>query len=582
MAYDNLLDTESDKKGSQVADYFQGFFHQLIENPVNGVTQIINKTVGAEIPKLEIAGEPERKSVGAIAGSVTGGVINYMLLSKVANPMLGNLGGEGLRGQALRAGIVGGIYSGVFMPSPDNTENFLGDRVTTAMVGAATFAAMSAASFKIEQSGHFRVPELRSLVEHMKVGGASGAVGGVVHSEANALFKKGEFLPSMSELLTDTLSFAGFGAGMGAMSWAGHKMSSLKEGEFYSKIPTNDGAENGRIKYTMNKNNEVIRMQADIPNGENGRIGWLSEKMSNGVFRNQGIQVVDGKLKITPDMEVPQLRGIELTKEGIKFATGDGTVKELKSDGRFEKDRPNKIADQEARDAKYKAEMAKYDSSEYVDIYGKKTVHFEAAKGPDGKPLGSNNMYIGVEKTGMTKELSIHSGDKFYTVKGDGNNQWKIVEHLSGNGAVSKEYTWKGDIKVVSNPQKPEKIGSIEILPEGAKTPIVLSKQGLDYSGVDKAFFNSAKFSDYYKGDGYYRVDNEGNIFLRLRGAAAEQPVKAGDQLTFKYDVGDRYPVWKEVQARWAKSLDGARTLLNDRPLLPNTITNLEVFNPGY
>lgn len=577
----DLLDTESDKKGSQVTDYFQGFFHQLIENPVNGVTQIVNKSFGAEIPKLEIAGAPERNSVGAIAGQVTGGVLNFMLLSKAASPALGNLGGEGLRGQMIRAGIVGGIYNGVFMPTDDKSDNFLGDRVTSAMVGAATFAAMAGASFKIEQSGQFRVAELRSLGEHLKVGGLSGAIGGIAHSEADALFKKGQLLPTIGDLTQNTLSFAGFGAGMGAIQWAGHRISPAREYEIHSKIPTNDGAENGHIKYTLNRNKDVIRMQADIPNGENGaRIGWLSEKMSNGTFRNHGIQIIDGKVKFAPEMEVPQLRGIQLTENGLRFATADGVVRELKSDGRYSQDKPNRIAELEKTEAQRAAERAAYDWSDRVDVQGNRSLHFEAAKGGDGKPLGSNNMYVSVAKGGQTTEMTISSGGKSYMIKNEGPNQWKITEFLRGEGAVSKEYSWKGDIKVVANPQKPEKIGSIEFLPEGAKAPVVLQKNAVDYSGVDKAIFNNAKFTDYYTRDAYFRVDKEGNIFLRRGGP--EQQIKPGDALTFSYDVGDRYPVIKEVAARWSKSLDGKNILLNDRPLIPNTITNLQVFSPGY
>ncbi len=577
----DLLDTESDKKGSQVADYFQGFFHQLIENPVNGVTQIVNRSFGAEIPKLEIAGAPERNSVGAIAGQVTGGVLNFMLLSKAASPALGNLGGEGLRGQMIRAGIVGGIYNGVFMPTDDKSDNFLGDRVTSAMVGAATFAAMAGASFKIEQSGQFRVAELRSLGEHLKVGGMSGAVGGAVHSEADALFKKGQLLPTIGDLTQNTLSFAAFGAGMGAIQWAGHRISPPKEYEIYSKVPTNDGVENGHIKYTLNRNKDVLRMQADIPNGDNGsRIGWLSEKMSNGTFRNQGIQIIDGKVKLAPDMEVPQVRAIQIGENGLKFATSDGAIKELKSDGRFERDQPNRIAENEKWEAQRAAERAAYDWSDRVDALGNRSLHFEAGKGPDGKALSQNDMYINVAKSGQTTEMTIKSGDKSYMVKNEGPNQWRITEFLRGEGAVSKEYSWKGEIKVVANPQKPDKIGSLEIIPEGAKNPVVLQKNAAEYNGVDQAFFNNAKFADYYRNDAYFRVDKEGNIFLKHRGP--ERQIKPGDALSFRYDVGDRYPVIKEVAARWAKSLDGKQVLLNDRPILPNTITNLNVFNPGY
>lgn len=575
----DLLDTESDKKGSQVADYFQGFFHQLIENPVNGVTQIINKSVGSEIPKLEIAGAPERNSVGAIAGQVTGGVLNYMLLSKAANPVLSNLGGEGLRGQMIRAGIVGGIYNGIFMPTDDKSENFLGDRVTSAMVGAATFAAMAGASFKIEQSGQFRVAELRSLGEHLKVGGMSGAIGGAVHSEADALFKKGQILPSIGDLTQNTLSFAAFGAGMGAMQWAGHRISPPKEYEIYSKVPTNDGVENGHIKYTLNQNKDVIRMQADIPNGENGRIGWVSEKMSNGLFRNQGIQIIDGKQKLV-QMDVPPVSGIQLSADGLRIVTTDGGVKELKSDGRFDNSRPNRVAEAEQLEARLAAERAAYDPTEQVYINGKKSVQFEPKADAKGNSPGGR-AYLNIETGNQLTEMTLVSGENSYVIKNDGPNQWKFTSYGKGNESVAKDFTWRGEIKAVNNPLKPEKTGSLEIIPEGSKTPIVLAKDGVDYAAVEKALLGTAKFTQYNASNNYFRVDNEGNIFLR-RGGGSETQIKPGDQITFTYDVGDRYPVWKEVAARWAKSLDGKQTLLNDRPLIPNTITNLQVFNPGY
>ncbi|MBX9771279.1 MAG: hypothetical protein K2X29_07900, partial [Candidatus Obscuribacterales bacterium] len=94
-------------------DFLQALVHTSLESPLNGLGQVVGKISGAQLPKLEIVGPVEKPSLGAMLGTVSGIVVDYYLLSKLAQGTLGNFGGTGAAGESLRAGIVGGVFTGL-------------------------------------------------------------------------------------------------------------------------------------------------------------------------------------------------------------------------------------------------------------------------------------------------------------------------------------------------------------------------------------------------------------------------------------------------------------------------------------
>src|ERR1700709_865703 len=93
---------------SEVAGFAGGAFHSALENPYNGLVQIANKTTGANMPEMHLV-DDKQNGVGFMAGNVLGMAADFFVLNKVGGRVMGNLGGTGLGGSMLRAGLVGGV-----------------------------------------------------------------------------------------------------------------------------------------------------------------------------------------------------------------------------------------------------------------------------------------------------------------------------------------------------------------------------------------------------------------------------------------------------------------------------------------
>lgn len=179
----------------QAADFGQALIQASVEKPINGVSQLVNHALPSHLPELHIVdGEAASRSAGGMLGSIAGSALNFYALNKLGGGLLGELGGRGIAGSALRMGITGAVYEGVFTPSDINSASFFGDRLTSAMVGGTTFAAMGAMTGAMNATGWFAVPEARGLGVSMLFGAGTGVGAGIAPAESSALFKDGNLM----------------------------------------------------------------------------------------------------------------------------------------------------------------------------------------------------------------------------------------------------------------------------------------------------------------------------------------------------------------------------------------------------
>jgi hypothetical protein len=216
-----MLEKAVERVKSEIEDFGKSLFHTAVENPYNGISQIGSKVSGYTLPELNITGAPDSgKSYGAMVGAAAGMALDYYILSRLAGPVLGNLGGSGAAGVALRAGLVGSFYTGVLQPSDLASDSFLRDRLANGVVGGITFASLASSAYGLNKSTLFAPLESRSLGGYLTLGALSGASAGAAHAESYALFKEGNLLPSANNFVSDVGMYALIGASAGGFDWA--------------------------------------------------------------------------------------------------------------------------------------------------------------------------------------------------------------------------------------------------------------------------------------------------------------------------------------------------------------------------
>lgn len=575
-----MVEIENDKGiGGEIVDFGHALIHSALENPINGISQVINHAIGTEIPELQIVGDVKNPSVGAKLGSIAGGVIDYYVLSRVAGSTMGNLGGSGTLGSTLRGGIVGGVYSGLLTPTDAASDSFFKDRLTSGLVGAAGFAGMSAAGSYLAKTGMFAVPEVRSLTGSMTFGALSGAAGGVAQSEAEAIFKKGEILPSFGDLASNTLTMASFGAAFGALDFGYNKyVSPPKVTELKSTFTPEKGSiaeiynskdgESLTLKMFQNKSGEVVQLRAELPSlNDSNHIGWQATKMADGSWSNTAMFVENGRW-VSPynDIAVPELKAIRTMNDGtVKLDTTDGKTRVFSPDGKYERVDTNPVP-KPVYDPTY---------SEYDHVDKSKMVHMQGTEAN-----AKSSTYIELDTKGQVSEISFSQDGKYSHLTRQADGSWKMnaTKNMSGQ-EVPSEYVWKGDVKGVRGPGG--KVDSIEVtMPDGKTTTLPRSLQNI--AEVSSAVQNTATFKQIEPSYRYLRTDADGNIFIKTGNAtvngnsvaATEVPIKAMDDVHVKFDVGDRYPEWVDKIVGW--SSPNGKLQINGVELKPNSFFNLD------
>lgn len=194
----------------------EGAVKGALLNPLNGVGQLINKTTGCQLPKLELSNDKEvSESWSGKAGEVAGSILGFI----ATDGAVAAVGGI-KAGTAMSMAITGAIEGGVMRTSDSKKEglDFVADRLKHAGVESATLATMGGVVGRLASTFEAASPWFieRAAESAMKYG-IGGAAGGFVNAEASAILDKGR-LATQAELEKSVFLHAAFGFGMGAMT----------------------------------------------------------------------------------------------------------------------------------------------------------------------------------------------------------------------------------------------------------------------------------------------------------------------------------------------------------------------------
>lgn len=185
--------------------FFRSAVYAGVQAPISGVVQLADKVVGSNIlPKVQFI-DPCRKAefgtlswhtqqfgamVGVSAGILAlnksvGGTSNYFL-GKIENSVE-KQGALALR-SVLDAAATGFIHNGLFRPVSDEEGNFYAARLKNAVVGAGTYATLSATTLGIKTLGQGRQDMLGSIMRN-NIGSTvlAGIPGGIAYAEMKSL-----------------------------------------------------------------------------------------------------------------------------------------------------------------------------------------------------------------------------------------------------------------------------------------------------------------------------------------------------------------------------------------------------------
>src|SRR5262249_36785863 len=148
-----------------------------VEDSVNGCLQLARHATGYGLPEMHLVdAEKAQRSYGGMIGSFVGKALDIAGLTIVTG---GLGGGASATAAALKLGLGGAVYGGVFSRSREDSSQFFADRAANAAVNFATFFTMAETAALLNATGAFANPAVRSLSGHLFYGGTSGLAGGI-------------------------------------------------------------------------------------------------------------------------------------------------------------------------------------------------------------------------------------------------------------------------------------------------------------------------------------------------------------------------------------------------------------------
>lgn len=572
---------------SELADFGRGFVNALIENPVNGLAQIANRTGLVDLPELDIVDEPKSGAPVAI-GSLAGGITLFFGLNMAGGKLLGDLGGRGLAGTALRAGITGAVFEGALKPTDPGSKSFWMDRATNGLVGATTFAGMAATGYGLNRTGLFAVPEARTLMGSISYGALSGAGGGLAHAQADAIFKQGRAMPTLDALKTDLTTFTAFGAGFGAMGFGYHRLSSTLRGG-----PVEIQSEKASARLWTDGNGEPVKVESVGPstNMRGVEIKTTNVKLTTGSWSSSARARYEGDSSWWMRAQPFTVQSVNQSADGsLTVVDTAGTVRTYQPDGKFER--------YQIGEAESPAGNASYTSAqgERIVVNGEQTTRFDEQgrlQAFHDKKAGS---YVDVhydDKTGAVKYLTVKTGEgPDLTFSNESGQTWRIYTRQStltgahepppSAQATHSQFKWQGEITATGAGEAT----SFQI--KTAAGEVVDLRPGQPLSRLTEVLSASAKLAPGASGHPVITVDRSGNVFIRagegggfekplVNGTAVtaqDVPIRPGDSVTVRVDVGDRYPVWETREIKWGTAADGNATL-GGQSLRPGDVFDL-------
>ncbi|MBZ0184835.1 MAG: TIGR00730 family Rossman fold protein [Candidatus Obscuribacterales bacterium] len=211
--------------GQFTSNAWGSFKHSLLQNPVNGVVQLSDRTFGTDLlPHVQFV-DPVPAAEGGSAGwwgqavgSTVGTALPLIAMYKFMGPGAGSKlqlsQGFGLGRVALpiveKSALIGAGYAGILQPVSEK-EDFWQARVRNTVVGGLTGATLTAAGIGIKSAA------ITGLKNDVAVGALSGLPAGIVNANSHSLLS-GRGLASLSENIETTALFVTGGALIGGMN----------------------------------------------------------------------------------------------------------------------------------------------------------------------------------------------------------------------------------------------------------------------------------------------------------------------------------------------------------------------------
>lgn len=220
----------------------QSFTYSLVQGPVDGVSQLFDKSFGSSLQKsLHFMDAPAQAKFGTSdwaaqqIGGAAGMVAPYLLLHTGVSKVVGrevqtanslsraNIGRFAAQESGIAA-ISGTIYGGVFTPVNSASQDFWGDRFRNAATSGLTFATLSGSSIGLQGLGRSMSAGGRTafgrMLQHEVVAGVASAVpAGIVHADGGSLLA-GKGLATGKERTEAITTFAMVGGIFGG----GHRL----------------------------------------------------------------------------------------------------------------------------------------------------------------------------------------------------------------------------------------------------------------------------------------------------------------------------------------------------------------------
>lgn len=186
-------------------EFCRSAIHAGVQTPVNGVVQLADKVAGSDVlPKVQfidpcepaefLTGRWHVQQIGAMFGTAS----NMLALSKAVgftgNALFGSIENSAANQSRLALRAIeeavgtGFVHNALFKPVASTEGDFYHARLKNGLIGAGTYAALTASSLGIKYLGHERNDMLGSFMRS-EVGSTilSGIPGGVFHAELKSI-----------------------------------------------------------------------------------------------------------------------------------------------------------------------------------------------------------------------------------------------------------------------------------------------------------------------------------------------------------------------------------------------------------
>ncbi len=463
---DHLSSSElvKNEDSSKLEDFGRSFVHSALENPVNGLRQVCNQTGLLNLPEFKIVND-SKPTIASDAGAIAGSVASFSLLAAGGNRLMGGLGGEGIGGSVLRAGITGAVFDGVLKPSAENSPNFWADRGKSALIGAGTFAGMAAGSAGLDKTGLFAVPEARSLQGSIAYGALSGIAGGLAHAQAEALVNDGHLFASPKAYLSDSLSYSAFGAGFGAVGYGAEKMSAYMNNRVIELK-----SEDTSVRMKLDRSGEVAQVETILPsvNTPGAEVRVTNSKMTDGNWSSSAKARFEGDRGFWMDANSYSVSQVNRLPSGeLRLLDTEGNVRAFSESGEYGK----YLLGQKLLGEKF----------DYKDVYGNTTIvnnsqlnkFDEQGKLIEFKDWNTKSLnYFRYDRNGDLSHFSTwREGGKsvdLSKLNGEWRGSLSTVIGVSESGVNSSStsgadmFKWKGEIKPIGT-------NTFQLSPENGK-----------------------------------------------------------------------------------------------------------------